>query len=72
MLLKEFYIRLGKRIKKIREEKGYTQEVLAAKAGISVDYLGKIEVNINNPGLKSLFSIIKALDVTFEEFFKDF
>ena len=40
------YKKLGKRIKFLREERHLTQEKLAEKANISLDYLGKIEVNI--------------------------
>lgn len=71
MNIKEFYIRVGLRIKELRELKGYSQDILSEKANISTDFLGKIEVNINNPGLISLFKIITALDVSFEEFFKN-
>ncbi len=59
----EIYKLIGKRIKYLRESKGMTQEKLAEKSGLSLDYVGKIEVNINNPGLKSLIKIAKALDV---------
>lgn len=69
MFLTEFYKKIGIRIKELREIKGYTQQSLSEKAGLSLDYLSKIEVNINNPGLVALFKIITALDVTFEEFF---
>ena len=48
----EFYQKLGKQIKLLRENAHLTQEKLAEKSGISLDYLGKIEVNINKPGLK--------------------
>lgn len=70
MDFKEFYINLGKRIKILREQKHLTQEKLAEKAGISLDYLGKIEVNINKPGLTALLKISKALDISMEELFK--
>ena len=53
----ELYIALGKQIKFLRENAHLTQEKLAEKAGISLDYLGKIEVHINNPGLKTLIKI---------------
>ena len=70
MNIASFYQIIGKRIKEIREIRGFSQELLAEKSGISTDYLGKIEVNINNPGLISLYKIIRGLDVTVEEFFK--
>jgi DNA-binding XRE family transcriptional regulator len=46
----ELYIALGKQIKFLRENAHLTQEKLAEKAGISLDYLGKIEVHINQNG----------------------
>lgn len=70
MDFKEFYINLGKKIKILREQKHLTQEKLAEKAGISLDYLGKIEVNINKPGLTALLKISQALDISMEELFK--
>lgn len=66
---KEFYINLGKRIKTLREAAHLTQEKLAEKSGISLDYLGKIEVNINKPGLKTLIKLSDALDIPFRDLF---
>lgn len=65
-----FYIKLGKLIKFLRENAHLTQEKLAEKCGISLDYLGKIEVNINKPGLKTIFKISEALDVPVKELFE--
>ena len=70
MAFDEFYKHLGKRIKILREEKHLTQEKLAEKAGISLDYLGKVEVNINRPGLKTLLKLAQALEISMEELFK--
>ena len=63
------YASLGKQIKQIREQKHLTQEQLAELAGISLDYLGKIEVNINHPGLKTIFKIANALKVPVKDLF---
>ncbi len=63
----EFYINLGKRLKLLREKSHYTQEKLAEKCGISLDYLGKIEVNINKPGLKTLLKLSSALDISMSD-----
>ncbi|RAI14584.1 MAG: XRE family transcriptional regulator [Candidatus Melainabacteria bacterium] len=65
----ELYIALGKQIKTLRENAHLTQEKLAEKAGISLDYLGKIEVNINKPGLKTLIKISNALSVPIKAIF---
>ncbi len=66
----ETYSLIGKRIKYLREMKNITQEKLAEKTGYSLDYIGKIEVNINRPGLKVLIKIAEALEVELFEIFK--
>jgi len=65
--LKDFYIKIGKRIKFLREKQNFTQEILADKAGISLNYLGKIEIAMNYPGLKTLLKLSKALNITVSE-----
>ena len=65
----ELYRLLGQRIKLLREKASLTQEKLAEKSCISLDYLGKIEVNINKPGLKSLIKISNALDIPIKKLF---
>lgn len=65
----ELYIALGKQIKFLRENAHLTQEKLAEKAGISLDYLGKIEVHINKPRLKTLIKISNALSVPLKTLF---
>ena len=63
------YQNLGKRIKFLREQRHLTQEKLAERAEISLDYLGKIEVCINRPGLVSVFKITNALGVKVKDLF---
>ncbi len=65
----QLYKLLGKRIKFLREKQGLTQEKLAEKCGISLDYLGKIEVNINKPGLKTIIKISNALKIPIKSVF---
>ncbi len=65
----ELYKALGKQIKFLRESAHLTQEKLAEKSGISLDYLGKIEVNINKPGLKTLIKISNALSIPIKMIF---
>ena len=59
----DFYEKLGRNIKLLREKAGLTQEKLAEKSGISLDYLGKIEVCINRPGIKTILKLANALKV---------
>lgn len=65
----EFYQLLGKRIKFLREQSHLTQERLSEMSGISLDYLGKIEVNINKPGIKTILKISNALNVPIKNLF---
>ena len=57
------------KIKNLRISKHLTQEKLAELSGLSLDYIGKIEVNINKPGLRSLIKIANAIDIPIKELF---
>ena len=60
----EFYINLGKNIKKRRRELGLTQEKLANNLNISLNFMGKIEVAFSKPSLDTLIDIAKELDIS--------
>ena len=66
----DFYELLGKRIKFLRENARLTQGKLAEKAGISLDYLGKIEVSINKPEIKTILKLANALELPIKELFE--
>lgn len=64
---------LGARILYYRRLKGYTQEVLAKKVGISKSYLSKIEHG-HYPGCVSLpilYKLAEELDVEMSELVSD-
>ena len=52
-----------KRIKKFRNEMGFTQEDLAEKVGVSRVYIGYVEQGRNSPSLEILEKIAKSLKV---------
>ena len=60
---------LGKRIKKYRTEKGFTQEDLADKVGVSRAYMGYIEQGRNTPSLEVLEKISKILKTPHSKLF---
>ncbi len=61
--------KLGLQIKKIRNEKGITQEMLARMAGLSAGHLIRLENRRKtNPTMETLKKISKALGVSFETF----
>ena len=63
--------KVGSRIKELRRALGLSQENLALKAEVDRTYLAGVEQGKRNPSIKSLEKILKALEVSFGEFFKD-
>lgn len=62
---------LGKRIREVRIQKGYTQQTLAQKAGIGLMYLGEIERGIKMPSLSVFIKIVEALDISADYVLRD-
>ena len=59
---------LGKRIKELREKRGYTQQQLAEKVGIDQRNLSKIECGITFPS-KSFGELARCLQISLPELF---
>lgn len=55
---------LALRIREARKAKGYTQEVLAEKADITVVFMGEIERGEKMPSIKVFIRLINALGVS--------
>ena len=55
--------RLANRIKRIREQRGLSQEALAAKAGLSRGYLARLETGRHDPTVGTVEKLAKALRV---------
>ncbi len=62
--------RLGQRINTLRKARGYSQEELAERAGISVSFLSMIERAERTPHVKTLEMLASALDVSIAEIFR--
>ena len=58
-------------IRRIRKEKGVSQEKLAEACNTATSYIGLMEIYRNVPKLSTIERIAKALDVDPLEFFKD-
>lgn len=68
---KELILKLGKRIKQLRIQGGHSNyEHFANENGISRTQYGRYEVGDNIKFL-TLFKILKGLDLTFADFFKE-
>jgi transcriptional regulator with XRE-family HTH domain len=55
---------LAELLKRLREERGVTQEQLASDAGITSSALSRIERGLNNPRWTTLKRIAEALKVS--------
>jgi len=60
----------GTRLKALRVAADLTQEQLAEKANISVDFLSLIERGRNSPSFENLETLAKALGLPVAELFK--
>ena len=54
---------IGSNVRKIREEKGLTQEALAFMAGFSRSYYTELELGKRNPSLLNIKKLADALNV---------
>lgn len=54
---------MGARIKSLRRGRGLTQDQVAERTGLSVNYLSRIERGLENPTLGTLLSLAEALKV---------
>lgn len=62
--LSSTHLKLGQRIKELRQKLDMTQEELAFKVGVDRSYMGFLERGERNPTLSTLMKIAKALKVS--------
>ncbi len=65
VLLKEF----GANLRKLRLNKGFTQEQLANELGVEISQISRIERGVINTSVTTLYAISKILEVNTDNFF---
>ena len=60
---------LGKRVRQLRQDRGWSQERLAEEASMHRTYMWGIERGVRNPSLRHLTNIAEALGVTLAALF---
>lgn len=55
--------KFGKRLRTLREERGWSQEEFADRAGLHRTYVSAVERGVRNPTLSVLERLAKALGV---------
>lgn len=61
--------KVGNRIRVLRGKLGISQEELSFRSGVHRTYIASLEVGKRNISIATLEKIIKALEVSFSEFF---
>ncbi|WP_394758437.1 helix-turn-helix domain-containing protein [Flavobacterium sp.] len=65
IFLKEF----GRRLKKLRKEKGFSQAQLAFESNIEISQISRIERGLINTTIANAKNLSKTLDVNLKEMF---
>lgn len=61
----------GRRLRELREAKGWTQQRLAEAAGLKVSRIGWLEQGRNGPTWASAIALAQALDVSLDAFARE-
>jgi transcriptional regulator with XRE-family HTH domain len=65
-------VRVGRRIRVLRTERGWTQAMLADHADLTREHLSELENGHKEIGIRALEKIARALDVSLPKFFEGF
>ena len=60
---------VGRSIRKLRQERGWTLEELSSKCGLSVGFLSQVERGLSSLSVASLKTVTDALEVPLAQFF---
>jgi transcriptional regulator with XRE-family HTH domain len=61
---------LGRRVRELRRQNGWTLENLGRKSGLSISALSKIENEQVSASFDTIVRVARAFDLSFEEFFR--
>ena len=74
-MLEDFFynnvMKLGEKIRELRISASLTQMQLAKIIGVSQKAIDYWERNVNEPKASYIIAIVKAFDISFDEFFED-
>jgi transcriptional regulator with XRE-family HTH domain len=66
-MAEDLLVKLGKRIRKLRKQRGWTQVVMAEKVGIDRSFLGEVETGRRNISILNLELIADGLQVSLSQ-----
>jgi transcriptional regulator with XRE-family HTH domain len=62
----------GIALRRLRRERGLSQEALAEATGLSANFVGEMERGLKAPGLGVIVRLARALDVSVHDLLEDF
>jgi transcriptional regulator with XRE-family HTH domain len=66
---KDIQVELGKKIRQLREERGYSQESFAQECGLDRTYISGIERGKRNVSIQNIHVIASTLGIKISELF---
>jgi transcriptional regulator with XRE-family HTH domain len=67
MTERKYLIKLGMKIKSVRESMNLTQEQFAQKCGMSKNYIGMLERGERNPSYLTLVQIASKIEINLQK-----
>ena len=64
-------MKIGERIRNLRQSSNLTQEELAERAGLTKGFISQIERDLTSISLDSLIQLLEALDENISDFFRE-
>lgn len=64
-------LNIGAKLKRLRMERGLTQEELASRASLTKGFISQLERDLTSPSIVTLKSILDVLGVDLADFFRD-
>lgn len=55
--------KFGENLRRVRKERGFTQEELAFKSGISLSQIARIEIGILNTSICTVYRIADTMEI---------
>lgn len=63
-------VKLGRRIRELRQKTGLSQEELGFKSSLHRTYIGSVERGEQNISIDNIYKLAKALDTSLSELFR--
>ena len=71
-MAKDICVRIGRRIRVLRTERGWTQAMLADHSALTREHLSELENGHKEIGVRALEKIALALGINLHQFFEGF